>query len=646
LAALLAAAAAACLAAAPAPPVLLVCGTASTPNTAECQYAKSIARNLSRWFDDIGIPYRAVDDEALTPAAATNASVIVLAYNPNPSAAELAALRAAIARKVKLVVFYSASTPLAELMGMRLGPYLTAPLTNRWNAIVFNPGALPHAPAAVRQDTRSIRPAYPATGDAQVLASWTREGGSAPTATPALVRSPQGFWMSHVLLDDGDSNAKRRMLLAVLGACQPDLWQSAAIHCLSNVPSIAGAGSWENAIETMQAAARMAKTPLAGVRLTAAASLPERIRTSVAAGRYPEAVETASQLRALLMEAYAMLQPSRLDSIRGIWVRQGVGLYPGNWDKTCRLLREAGITDVFPNFLSAGSAHYTSDILARSETYELFGDQLQACLQAARTHGLRVHVWMICWNLQGASPDRVADLARAGRLQMSDAGKALPWLCPSNPDNLRLEKDIVRELLRKYRIDGLHMDYIRYPDSHACFCDGCRRRFEASRGKPATRWPEDVRQGPARQEFNQWRAAQITRLVQDLSVVMQVGAPDAKLSAAVFGRHASGLNSVAQDWKTWLEKGFVHFTCPMNYTEDLDRFNVYLTEQRGMGLSGDRIVPGIGITANESRLDAFQVIDQIQAVRSKGFGGFMLFEMNHTTERDILPLLRHGTLLP
>ena len=35
------------------------------------------------------------------------------------------------------------------------------------------------------------------------------------------------------------------------------------------------------------------------------------------------------------------------------------------------------------------------------------------------------------------------------------------------------------EVARKYPVDGLHFDYIRYPGRDKCYCDGCRERFEA-----------------------------------------------------------------------------------------------------------------------------------------------------------------------
>ena len=45
--------------------------------------------------------------------------------------------------------------------------------------------------------------------------------------------------------------------------------------------------------------------------------------------------------------------------------------------------------------LWGGSAHYASDLLPRSETFEKYGDQLEQCCAAAKKHGLEVHVWKV-----------------------------------------------------------------------------------------------------------------------------------------------------------------------------------------------------------------------------------------------------------
>jgi hypothetical protein len=54
------------------------------------------------------------------------------------------------------------------------------------------------------------------------------------------------------------------------------------------------------------------------------------------------------------------------------------------------------------------------------------------------------------------------------------------------------------------------------------------------------------------------------------------------------------------------------------------------------------VLPGIGVTAAESRLDPVQVIDQIQAVRRSGSPGFALFDLDTTLRAQVLPVLRLG----
>ena len=53
------------------------------------------------------------------------------------------------------------------------------------------------------------------------------------------------------------------------------------------------------------------------------------------------------------------------------------------------------------------------------------------------------------------------------------------------------------EVARRYPVDGLHMDYIRYPDGQCCYCDGCRKRFEADSGRRVSDWPADCYSGAA-----------------------------------------------------------------------------------------------------------------------------------------------------
>ena len=137
-------------------------------------------------------------------------------------------------------------------------------------------------------------------------------------------------------------------------------------------------------------------------------------------------------------------------------------------------------------------------------------------MAACKKYGLEVHVWKVNHNLSTAPRDFVSKLRQAHRLQVSNSGQTMNWLCPSHPDNFKLEVDSMLEVAQKYDVDGLHFDYIRYPDSNYCYCDGCRQRFEAEHGKVA-HWPSDCYSGERKAEYRTWRCEQITRLVEAVS---------------------------------------------------------------------------------------------------------------------------------
>jgi hypothetical protein len=80
----------------------------------------------------------------------------------------------------------------------------------------------------------------------------------------------------------------------------------------------------------------------------------------------------------------------------------------------------------------------------------------------------------------------------------------------------------------------------------------------------------------------------------------------------------------------------------MNYTEDKARYAGYVKVQGGVKARAKRIISGIGVTANESRLGPVQVIDQVNLARQAGLAGVALFDLDYSLVTQILPYLRMG----
>ena len=622
--------------------IVLVRGTDSTPDAAERNYARTVTRHLSRWLSELSLPHDVIGDEDVHAEALSAAQVVILGYNPFPKAGELRTLRAFVKQGGKLVVFYSADTALAELMAMKLGEYKTTSRPGRWSNISFNDSAPPHIPRRILQESHNIRPVYPAGNGSTVIATWKDATGH-DTSDPAWVMSRHGFWMTHVLRDDGDTMHKKQMLLALVAACDPAAWRPAATGALENAGRIGSFRSLRQAASAIERNARNApRENHVRALLARIDNLHNTTRRQLGNRRYPEVVENCAILTDLLLKAHGSTQEAKRGEIRGVWDHTGTGLFPGDWDQTCRLLSKHGITDIFVNMLGDGKAHYRTDVLEESDVFHTHGDQLDRCIAAAKKSGLRVHLWKVCWKLDRARPKLLARMKQEGRLQVSDTGQVVNWLCPTHLDNLVLEKNSIREALRNYPVDGVHLDYIRYPNSHSCYGPTCRKAFEKALGQPVHRWPAAVTSGSLKNRYRTWRSDQITRLVRDVSAFSRQIRPETRISAAVFGKYPLCAKSVGQDWGNWLKDGYVDFVCPMNYTADVDQFKELTISQLKLPAAGNAVLPGIGVTAGESRLDPVQVIEEILVLREAGAAGFVLFDLNKALSTETLPILSLG----
>ena len=618
--------------------VVLVQGTLSAPNVAERRYSRRLAESMSRWLTELGVKHRIISDEHVTEHTLLNSRVVVLVYNPSLPSQEIVVLQKFVDRGGKLIVFYSADPALAGLMDMRLGDYIAAKKPNEWASFLMNENAPLHAHIRVSQNSRNIRPVRPIQGKSVVIGDW-ENSTQTPTGHPAWLSSTKGFWMTHVLLDDGDTRNKKQLILALLGWCDPEIWEAAARTAFAKAGTLGKYPDLENAMHALAESAQVTDKGLTEKTILETRAHYAKASEMMERGDYSEVIQTCNKIDDLVMRTYCRIHAPWPVVMLGTWNHSGMGLYGGNWVKTCATLKSHGITDVFSNFLWPGSVHYESNVQPRSDVHRLFGDQLVQCIAAAHANGLKVHAWKVCWRLDRAPKTFVERVRKEKRLQVTNTGKTIEWLCPSIPANRVYEKEAIRELVSKHDIDGIHLDYIRYPDASSCFCGHCRKLFESRIARAVTRWPDDVRGGALRSQYTSWRAEQITHLVRDVNVLAKRIRPGIQVSAAVYGTYPQCIDSVGQDWGLWLRERLVDFVCPMNYTGNTDEFVKWTRRQMRMTGERDRIFPGIGCTASESRLDAVKTVDQIAAAKRLGATGVMLFDLNPVLATEILPFL-------
>jgi len=606
-------------------------------------FAQALAHHAVRWYREAGLDVASGGDSQLA-ALLSGARVAVLIEMMTPPAGQLARLRSFVAGGGRLIVCYSTSPQLAELMDVMPVGYAKGDTGGRWSCMHFEAVRPAGVPETILQSSPNLFLVKPVAGASQVLAWWEdRAGRRMPE--PAWLSSRHGFWMTHVLLADGDSDGKGQLLLALAGACDPSLWRVAAEHKLAAARQVGpfhGAASAAVQARKVDDAARRAVV-LATVR-TASAAEAEAVR-ALGEGRGFAAWDQAAKLKQQLELAYGWMQTPRAGEIRAIWDHSGMGLYPGDWGRTCQMLKTNGFSDLFLCVGGLGFSNYRSGVLPPSRIYLEQGDQLAACLAAAKPRGLRVHAWLFCFCAEQATEDRMAVFRKKNWLLSGEDGRERRWLDPAAGEVRGLLAQAAREIATRYAVDGVHLDFVRYPDLPGSLGPVQRARYEAAVGRHFPAWPAEVHSGGSeRVAFLRWRCDQLTDFVSEIRTTLRREAPGKLLTAAVYGKYPSCVDAVGQDWQAWLRQGYVDYLVPMDYTEDAAKFKELLDGQTATRNLRRHMLPGLGVTAAESRLDAAQVIDQIKAARAAGCPGFALFDLNTHLEREIIPVLKAGVL--
>ncbi|MCG3149521.1 MAG: hypothetical protein PCFJNLEI_02984 [Verrucomicrobiae bacterium] len=323
-------------------------------------------------------------------------------------------------------------------------------------------------------------------------------------------------------------------------------------------------------------------------------------------------------------------QPPTLTETRAVWVSDTAKL---DWDSAVRNLQRTGFNTMYVNLASAGAAWYPGSQVLPS-IVEGKPDPIARGIELARRAGIAVHAKQIVMFSFKSPPEFQRQLINADRVMRGADGKPIMqsgvyWLCPSNPTNRDQSLAVVGEMLGRYPVAGLHLDYIRFNESPSCLCQRCRQAYEQFTGKPVARWSADV------PRFNEWRQSVITDWAQRLSAKARQTRPGIKMSAAVFPGLERAKEEKAQDWKLWVERGYLDTICPMNYTTDPGDFELRCRETL-RSVPRNRVVMGIGSWKFDPPAG---MVGQIEQTRRLGMGGFALFSYDDLATRQAFPNL-------
>jgi uncharacterized lipoprotein YddW (UPF0748 family) len=351
--------------------------------------------------------------------------------------------------------------------------------------------------------------------------------------------------------------------------------------------------------------------------------------------------------------------------VRALWVLRTSLTTPASIDRLVRSAKDHGFNALFVQVRGRGDAYYRNalepipaDLLRQPSAF----DPLAAVIDAARAADLRVHAW-VNLNLVSSAValpparehlvhrhpewlmvprDIAQELAAIPVNSPAYLGKLARWTrqateveglysSPVIPAGAAHTEAVVRDIARRYALDGVHFDYARYPTDRfdysraaiAQFRTTIRPRIPLERRKALDTderidlfaYPDAF---PA--EWRNFRIARMTALMTRLRAAVKAQLPEAIVSVAAAPDRPEALSRRLQDWGAWVGDGLVDAVAPMAYTQEPALFADQIADARAA--AGPRAVwAGIGAY----RLSPQETIANIRTARRLGADGIILF---------------------
>ena len=299
-------------------------------------------------------------------------------------------------------------------------------------------------------------------------------------------------------------------------------------------------------------------------------------------------------------------------------------------EELCRqldLLKEANFNTVLFQTRLRGDVIYPS--IYETFTESLTGktgrnpgyDPLKFAIEECHKRGMEIHAWMVC--IPTGNDRQVRLLGKQSVVKkkptMCIHFKRAWYLDPGNPETAKYLAAIAKEITMNYDIDGIHLDYIRYPENGENFPDGKTFR-KYGKGKNLT----------------QWRRDNITSIVREIYNDVKIIKPWVKVSSAPVGKYNdtrrysskgwNAYNAVYQDTKLWMETGIHDAIFPMMYFRDNQFYPFALDWEENK--HGRWVIPGLGIyflKIKAHEWDINEILRQIYFTRRNGLDGQAFF---------------------
>lgn len=276
-------------------------------------------------------------------------------------------------------------------------------------------------------------------------------------------------------------------------------------------------------------------------------------------------------------------------AVKGLWVVRDILKSKSDIQKMLADAEKARITDLFVQVRGRADAYYKSDLVPLADGLDGSFDPLEYLL--ARSGKFKVHAWVNVFYLWSAETDPSSNehllftrpqwsavsntgisMRAEGLKSLKEKNKEGYFISPANDEFQEYFLTVIDEIVSRYKIDGIHLDYIRYAGAEYDYSEAMRSKFILSYHSDPLQMIKQTNLNGKKTRFdNAWaefRRNELTTFVSNIRIRVVSKKPSVRLSAAVWADIDMAKNEMFQDWPEWIKLGYIDFAVPMNYATD------------------------------------------------------------------------------
>ncbi len=337
-----------------------------------------------------------------------------------------------------------------------------------------------------------------------------------------------------------------------------------------------------------------------------------------------------------------------------LWIVRHNISTPEKIDKILDLIADTNIKNIFVQVRGRGDSYYNSEFEPQAHDVPEGFDPLKYLLEKTHNRDIKIHAWVnvsLVLNAGGNPPDINHILSKhpewitydySGRAMTDYSRKELKrnllegyFLDPAIPEVKDYIVNIVDDILSKYSVDGVHLDFIRYP--YSGYNSYAKKHLSDFGYNPVSRKifknqygidPVNInrfRDSPRKEQFDQFRNDQITEIVKRINIVVKAKDENIILSAAVMPRYDWSKRVYFQNWPEWLNENYIDLACVMSYSNSSAGFKEYVDYANVIN-NNDRIIMGIIVN---KKTGLKKTLSQIDLSYKNGMRGYAIFSFDH-----------------